>query len=60
VILQVDYGIETTSENQVCQPNGTEWSGPNNTGKAAKGKSPCYGRYVTVRNNIFYNANCLR
>jgi len=57
VILQVDYGIETTSENQICQPNGTEWSGPNNTGKAAKGKSPCYGRYVTVRNNLFYNAN---
>jgi hypothetical protein len=57
VILQVDYGIEVTSENQVCQPNGTEWSGPENTGKAAKGKSPCYGRYVTVRNNIFYNSN---
>ena len=57
VILQVDYGIETTSENQVCQPNGTEWSGPNNTGTAAKGKSPCYGRYVTVRNNLFYNSN---
>jgi len=57
VILQVDYGIETTCENQICQPNGTEWSGPNNTGKAAKGKSPCYGRYVTVRNNLFYNAN---
>jgi len=57
VILQVDYGIETTSENQVCQSNGTEWSGPNRTGKAAKGKFPCYGRFVTVRNNIFYNAN---
>ena len=57
VILQADYGIETTSENQVCQSNGTEWSGPNNTGTAAKGKFPCYGRYVTVRNNIFYNAN---
>jgi len=57
VILQADYGIETTSENQVCQANGTEWSGPNNTGTAAKGKSPCYGRYVTVRNNIFYNSN---
>jgi hypothetical protein len=57
VIIQTDYGIETTSENQVCQPNGTEWSGPNNTGTAAKGKSPCYGRFVTVRNNLFYNSN---
>jgi hypothetical protein len=57
VIFQVDYGIETTSENQVCQANGTEWSGPNNTGIAAKGKFPCYGRYATVRNNIFYNSN---
>ena len=57
VIFQVDYGIETTSENQVCQANGTEWSGPNGTGTAAKGKFPCYGRYATVRNNIFYNAN---
>jgi hypothetical protein len=57
VIIQTDYGIETTSENQVCQSNGTEWSGPNNTGTAAKGKFPCYGRYVTVRNNIFYNSN---
>jgi hypothetical protein len=57
VIIQTDYGIETTSENQICQTNGTEWSGPNNTGTAAKGKSPCYGRYATVRNNIFYNSN---
>jgi hypothetical protein len=57
VIIQVDYGIETTSENQVCQENGTEWSGPNNTGTAARGKFPCYGRYATVRNNIFYNSN---
>ena len=57
VIMQADYGIETTSENQVCQPNGTEWSGPHNTGTAAQGTSPCYGRYVTVRNNIFYNSN---
>ena len=57
VIIQTDYGIETTSENQVCQANGTEWSGPNNTGTAAKGKFPCYGRYATVRNNIFYNSN---
>jgi Bacterial Ig-like domain (group 3)/Protein of unknown function (DUF1565) len=57
LIMQADYGIETTSENQVCQANGTEWSGPNNTGTAARGKFPCYGRYVTVRNNIFYNSN---
>src|ERR1017187_8339438 len=57
VIIQTDYGIETTSENQVCQSNGTEWSGPNNTGTAAKGTFPCYGRYATVRNNIFYNSN---
>jgi hypothetical protein len=57
VIVQVDYGIETTAENQVCQANGTEWSGPNGTGTAARGKFPCYGRYVTVRNNLFYNAN---
>ncbi len=57
VIIQSDYGIETTSENQVCQLNGTEWSGPNNTGTAARGKFPCYGRFVTVRNNIFYNSN---
>ena len=57
LILQADYGIETTSENQVCQSNGTEWSSPDNTGTAAKGKFPCYGRYVTVRNNIFYDSN---
>jgi hypothetical protein len=57
IIFQVDYGIETTSENQVCQSNGTEWSGPNNTGIPAKGKSPCYGRFATVRNNIFYGSN---
>jgi hypothetical protein len=57
VIIQADYGIETTSENQVCQSNGTEWSGPNNSGIAAKGKFPCYGRFATVRNNIFYNSN---
>ena len=57
VIMQSDYGIETTSENQVCQANGTEWSGPNNTGTAATGKFPCYGRYAVVRNNIFYKSN---
>jgi hypothetical protein len=57
VIIQTDYGIETTSENQVCQANGTEWSGPNHTGTAARGKFPCYGRFATVRNNLFYNSN---
>jgi hypothetical protein len=57
VIIQVDYGIETTSENQVCLSNGTEWSGPDNTGTAARGKFPCYGRFATVRNNVFYNSN---
>jgi hypothetical protein len=58
VIFQVDYGIETTSENQVCLENGTEWSGGNTgSGTAAKGKHPCYGRYSTVRNNLFYKAN---
>jgi hypothetical protein len=57
VIIQVDYGIETTSENQVCLSNGTEWSGPNNTGTPGRGKFPCYGRFATVRNNIFYNSN---
>jgi Bacterial Ig-like domain (group 3)/Protein of unknown function (DUF1565) len=57
VVIQTDYGIETTSENQVCQSNGTEWSGPHSTGTAAKGTFPCYGRYATVRNNIFYNSN---
>jgi hypothetical protein len=57
VLINVDYGIETTSEHSSCQANGTEWSGPNNTGTAARGKSPCYGRYATVRNNVFYNSN---
>ncbi|MFZ1918804.1 MAG: Ig-like domain repeat protein [Terriglobales bacterium] len=58
VIFQADYGIETTSENQVCLANGTEWSGGNSgSGTAAKGTSPCYGRYATVRNNLFYHAN---
>jgi hypothetical protein len=57
VIIQTDYGIETTSENQVCQANGTEWSGPDNTGTAARGSFPCYGRFATVRNNLFYNSN---
>jgi len=57
LLINVDYGIETTSEHSHCQANGTEWSGPNNTGTAARGKFPCYGRYATVRNNVFYNSN---
>ena len=58
VVFQTDYGIETTSENQICLANGTEWSGGNTgLGTAAKGTSPCYGRYATVRNNLFYHAN---
>ncbi len=58
VIFQVDYGIETTAENQVCLENGTEWSGGNpGSGTAARGKHPCYGRFATVRNNLFYKAN---
>ena len=57
LLINVDYGIETTSEHAHCQANGTEWSGPNHTGTAARGKSPCYGRYATVRNNVFYNSN---
>ena len=57
VIFQVDYGIETTSENQVCLSTGTEWPGPDGVGKPSRGKSPCYGRYATVRNNLFYSAN---
>src|ERR1035438_7696724 len=60
VIFQVDYGIETTAENQVCQANGTEWSGGNTgLGTAATGKFPCYGRAGTVRNKIFYITNFL-
>jgi hypothetical protein len=58
VIFQVDYGIETTSENQVCLANGTEWTGGNTgIGTPAKSKHPCYGRYATVRNNLFHKAN---
>jgi Bacterial Ig-like domain (group 3) len=46
-----------SSENQVCQANGTEWTGPNNTGTASLGTNPCYGEYVTVRNNVIANSN---
>ncbi len=57
VVFQVDYGIETTSENQICQANGTEWPGAYGVGTAAKGKLPCYGMDATVRNNLFYYEN---
>ncbi len=55
-IYNADVGIEVTSENQICLANGTEWSGPNNTGTPGTGIYPCYGRYATVRNNIFSNS----
>ena len=57
VLFQVDYGIETTSENTKCQVTGTEWPGPDGVGTPATGKFPCYGRYATVRNNLFYYEN---
>jgi len=56
-VFQVDYGIETTSENQICQATGTEWSLPDHRGTAATGKLPCYGMNATVRNNLFYYEN---
>jgi hypothetical protein len=57
LVHNVDYGIEVASEHKICQSNGTEWTGPNDTGTAAKGTSPCDGRYVTVRNNVVYDSN---
>ena len=57
LIYSVDYGIEVASEHKICQSNGTEWSGPNDTGTAGTGTSPCNGRYVTVRNNVVYDSN---
>jgi chitodextrinase len=57
VIMQADYGVEVDSECQVCQSNGTEWTGANDTGTAATSDYPCYGEYVTVRNNIVQNSN---
>ncbi len=57
VIFQVDYGIETTSENTKCLITGTEWPGADGVGTPATGKFPCYGRYATVRNNLFYYEN---
>lgn len=56
-VFQVDYGIETTSENQVCLATGTEWPGTYGVGTPATGKLPCYGMYATVRNNLFYYEN---
>ncbi len=57
LIHNVDYGIEVASEHKICQSNGTEWSGPNGTGKKGKSDYPCNGRYVTVRNNVVYDSN---
>ena len=56
LIHNVDYGIEVASEHRKCLSNGTDWSGPNNTGTAGTGTSPCNGRYVTVRNNVVYDS----
>ena len=55
-IFNTDLGIEVTSENQICLANGTEWPGPSRSGQPSKGTHPCYGRYVTVRNNVFSNS----
>ena len=55
-VFNADLGIEVTSENQFCQPNGTEWTGPSGSGSPGKSKYPCYGRYATVRNNVFSNS----
>ena len=55
-VFNADLGIEVTSENQFCLANGTEWPGPSGQGTPGKGKSPCYGRYATVRNNVFSNS----
>ncbi len=58
MIMQVDYGIETTSENQRCLASGNEWpTGVVGVGTPAIGTYPCYGMDVTVRNNLFYYEN---
>ncbi|MGB6192817.1 MAG: Ig-like domain repeat protein [Terracidiphilus sp.] len=58
VVMQVDYGIETTSENQRCLASGNEWpTGVVGVGTPATGTYPCYGMNVTVRNNLFYYEN---
>ena len=56
-IYNVDYGVEVASEHKSCLSNGTEWSGPGNTGTPGTGTSPCYSRYVTVRNNVINNSS---
>ena len=58
VVMQVDYGIETTSENQRCLASGNEWpTGVVGVGTPAPGTYPCYGMNATVRNNLFYYEN---
>jgi hypothetical protein len=58
VVMQVDYGIETTSENQRCLASGTEWpTGVVGVGTPGTGTYPCYGMNATVRNNLFYYEN---
>jgi hypothetical protein len=57
LVHNVDYGIEVASEHRKCLSNGTEWSGPNDTGVPGTGTYPCNGRYVTVRNNVVYGSN---
>ena len=57
LIHNVDYGVEVASEHRRCLANGTQWSGPHNTGTAGTGTDPCDGRYVTVRNNVIYDSN---
>ncbi len=56
-IYNVDYGVELASEHKSCLSNGTEWSGPGNTGTPGTGTSPCYARYVTARNNVINNSS---
>jgi hypothetical protein len=60
VIINADLGIEVTSENQICQANGTEWSGGTpGSGTQGTGEFPCYGKDVTVRNNLIWNSNAV-
>jgi len=60
VIINADLGIEVTSENQICKTNGTEWSGGTpGSGAAGTGTHPCYGKDVTVRNNLIWNSNAV-
>ncbi|MGA3090162.1 MAG: hypothetical protein ABSD75_16235 [Terriglobales bacterium] len=60
VIINADLGIEVTSENQICKTNGTEWSGGTpGSGSAGTSTHPCYGKDVTVRNNLIWNSNAV-